>query len=67
MRWREKMVETAAEASEELMNKYLEGGKLSVEEIKQGLRLRTIHGEIFPMLVRLGLQEQGRCRPCSTR
>src|SRR5262249_11737671 len=48
--WREKMVETAAEASEELMNKYLENGDLAVEDIKKGLRLRTIHGEIFPML-----------------
>ena len=58
--WREKMVESAAEANEELMNKYLEGGELSVEEIKQGLRMRTIAGEIVPDAVRLGVQEQGR-------
>src|SRR5206468_8412347 len=38
--WREKMVESAAEANEELMNKYLESGALSVEEIKRGLRMR---------------------------
>ena len=48
--WREKMVENAAEANEELMNKYLEGHDLSPEEIKRGLRLRTIAGEIVPML-----------------
>src|SRR5262245_21689517 len=57
--WREKMVETAAEASEELMNKYLEKGELSVEEIKQGLRLRTIHGEIFPMLCGSAFKNKG--------
>src|SRR5712672_349952 len=43
--WHEKMVEAAAEANEELMNKYLESGALSVEEIKKGLRLRTINNE----------------------
>jgi elongation factor G len=48
--WREKMVEAAAEASEELMNKYLEEGDLSEEEITQGLRIRTINSEIQPML-----------------
>ncbi|MDP1898356.1 MAG: GTP-binding protein, partial [Sulfurimicrobium sp.] len=44
--WREKMIESAAEASEELMNKYLEEGDLSVAEIKKGLRQRTIASEI---------------------
>jgi elongation factor G len=58
-KWREKMVETAAEASEELMNKYLEGGALSVEEIKKGLRARTIHGEIFPMLCGSAFKNKG--------
>ena len=58
-KWREKMVETAAEASEELMNKYLEGGDLSVEEIKKGLRTRTIHGEIFPMLCGSAFKNKG--------
>ena len=40
--WREKMLESAAEANEEVMNKYLESGDLSVEEIKQSLRTRAI-------------------------
>src|SRR5258708_4780763 len=40
--WREKMIESAAEASEELMNKYLESGDLSIDEIKLGLRMPTI-------------------------
>ena len=44
--WREKLVEAAAEASEVLMDKYLEGGELSVEEIKSGLRIRTLASEI---------------------
>jgi len=44
--YREKMVEAAAEANEELMDKYLEGGDLSNEEIKQGLRTRIINNEI---------------------
>jgi len=57
--WREKMVETAAEASEELMNKYLENGELSVDEIKKGLRTRTIHGEIFPMLCGSAFKNKG--------
>src|SRR5881397_3888299 len=47
--WREKMVENAAEANEELMNKYLEGGELTPEDIKAGLRQRTIASEIVPM------------------
>src|SRR5262245_47417302 len=57
--WREKMVETAAEASEELMNKYLESGDLTVDDIKKGLRLRTIHGEIFPMLCGSAFKNKG--------
>ncbi|MDT1883165.1 elongation factor G, partial [Acinetobacter baumannii] len=48
--WREKLVETAAEASEDLMNKYLEEGELSEAEIKKALRARTIAGEIVPMM-----------------
>ncbi len=44
--WREKMVEAAAEASDELMEKYLEGQTLSEEEIYAGLRARTLKGEI---------------------
>jgi len=57
--WREKMVESAAEASEELMNKYLDGGKLSEEEIKRGLRDRTIKGEIVPMLCGSAFKNKG--------
>jgi elongation factor G len=57
--WREKMVEAAAEANEELMNKYLEGGELSPEEIKKGLRMRTIGGEIVPMLCGSAFKNKG--------
>jgi elongation factor G len=58
-KWREKMVEAAAEASEELMNKYLEEGDLSEAEIKQGLRLRTISCEIVPMLCGSAFKNKG--------
>jgi len=58
-KWREKMVETAAEASEELMNKFLGKGELSVDDIKNGLRTRTIHGEIFPMLCGSAFKNKG--------
>jgi elongation factor G len=57
--WREKMVESAAEASEELMNKYLEGGKLTEAEIKQGLRARTIASEIVPMMCGSAFKNKG--------
>jgi len=57
--WREKLVETAAEASEDLMNKYIESGELSVEEIKKGLRARTINSEIFPMLCGSAFKNKG--------
>jgi len=57
--WREKMVESAAEANEEVMNKYLESGELSVEEIKQGLRARTIANEIVPMLCGSAFKNKG--------
>src|SRR5438067_7837687 len=57
--WREKMVESAAEANEEVMNKYLESGELSVEEIKRGLRMRTIAGEIVPMLCGSAFKNKG--------
>lgn len=57
--WREKMVESAAEASEELMNKYLEAGDLSIEDIKQGLRVRTINNEIVPMLCGTAFKNKG--------
>ncbi|MDI3384518.1 elongation factor G [Xenophilus aerolatus] len=57
--WREKMVESAAEASEELMNKYLEEGDLTEEEITLGLRTRTIAGEIQPMLCGSAFKNKG--------
>jgi len=57
--WREKMVESAAEANEELMNKYLEGGELSMEEVKAGLRQRTIASEIVPMLCGSAFKNKG--------
>lgn len=47
---REFMIESAAEADDELMNKYLEGGELTVEEIKRGIRVRTLANEIVPVL-----------------
>ena len=57
--WREKLVETAAEASEELMNKYLEEGELSEDEIKKALRARTIGGEIVPMMCGTAFKNKG--------
>jgi len=57
--WREKMVEAAAEANEELMNKYLESGELSLEEIKHGLRIRTLNNEIVPMLCGSAFKNKG--------
>jgi len=58
-KWREGMVEAAAEASEELMNKYLEEGDLTEEEITLGLRTRTIAGEIQPMLCGTAFKNKG--------
>ncbi|MGE8547734.1 MAG: elongation factor G [Alcaligenes sp.] len=57
--WREKMVESAAEASEDLMNKYLENGELSEEDINLGLRMRTIACEIQPMLCGTAFKNKG--------
>ena len=57
--WRGKMVETAAEANEELMNKYLEEGDLSPVDIKRGIRLRTIASEIVPMLCGSAFKNKG--------
>ena len=57
--WREKMVEAAAEATEELMNKYLEEGDLTEEEITHGLRVRTINSEIQPMLCGTAFKNKG--------
>ena len=63
--WHEKMVESAAEASEELMNKYLENGELSEEDIIAGLRQRTIACEIQPMLCGSAFKTRA-CSACST-
>ncbi|HUM91739.1 MAG TPA: elongation factor G, partial [Candidatus Competibacter sp.] len=57
--WREKMVEAAAEASDELMEKYLEGHTLSEEEIYAGLRARTLKGEIVPALCGSAFKNKG--------
>ena len=57
--WREKMLEAAAEANEQLMNKYLESGELSIEEVKLGLRTRTIANEIVPMLCGTAFKNKG--------
>ncbi|MBF8178255.1 MULTISPECIES: elongation factor G [Oxalobacteraceae] len=58
-KWRENMVESAAEASEELMNKYLEEGDLSEADIKAAIRQRTIAGEIVPMLCGTAFKNKG--------
>lgn len=58
-KWRENMIEAAAEANEELMNKYLETGELSEEEIISGLRARTIATEIQPMLCGSAFKNKG--------
>ena len=57
--WREKMIEAAAEASEELMSKYLESGDLSAGDIKAGLRTRTISFEIVPMMCGSAFKNKG--------
>jgi len=57
--WRNKMVESAAEASEELMNNYLENGDLTEDEIVSGLRIRTIACEIQPMLCGSAFKNKG--------
>ncbi len=58
-KWRENMVEAAAEANEDLMNKYLEEGELSEADIIQGLRIRTIASEIVPMMCGSAFKNKG--------
>ncbi len=58
-KYRDQMVEAAAEASEDLMNKYLETGTLAPEEIKKGLRARTLNNEIVPMLCGSAFKNKG--------
>ena len=57
--WREQMIEAAAEASEDLMNAYLESGDLTEEQILLGLRTRTIASEIQPMLCGTAFKNKG--------
>jgi len=57
--WREKLVEAAAESSEELMEKYLEEGDLTLEEIQKGIRTRTIATEIVPMMCGTAFKNKG--------
>ena len=56
---REEMVENAAEANEELMDAYLESGELTIEQIKEGLRIRTIGNEIVPALCGSAFKNKG--------
>jgi elongation factor G len=58
-KWREAMVEAAAESSEEMMNKYLEEGDLSEADIIAGLRVRTIASEIVPMMCGTAFKNKG--------
>jgi len=57
--WYEHMIEHAAEANEELMEKYLEDGDLTAEEIKAGLRQRTLANEIVPVLCGSAFKNKG--------
>jgi len=57
--WREKLVEAAAEANDELMDKYLDDGELSEDEIYSGLRIRTLSGEIVPALCGSAFKNKG--------
>jgi elongation factor G len=58
-KWREQVVEAAAEATEEMTEKYLETGELTIEEIKEGLRLRTIRTEIVPVTCGSAFKNKG--------
>jgi elongation factor G len=58
-KWREFMIESAAEASEEFMNKYLEGEELTEDEIKKGLRIRTLANEIVPTFCGSAFKNKG--------
>ena len=58
-KWREKMVEAAAEADDELMHKYLEGADLTEADIKRGMRKRTIANQIVPMLCGSAFKNKG--------
>lgn len=57
--WRERLMEAAAEANEELMERYLEAGELSIEDIRQGLRARTLNNEVVPVLCGSAFKNKG--------
>ena len=57
--WREKLVEAAADASDETMEKYLEGEELTTEEVKAGLRVRTLRNDIVPVLCGSAFKNKG--------
>jgi elongation factor G len=57
--WREKLVESAAESTDELMEKYLESGELNEQEIKQGIRKRTVNNEIIPVFCGSAFKNKG--------
>ena len=59
MEWREKLVESAAESDEALLEKYLETGELSVDEIKRGIRERCVNGDIVPVLCGSAFKNKG--------
>jgi elongation factor G len=58
-KWRENLIEAAAEATEELMEKYLEGEKLSEEEIRKGIRARTLANEVVPVFCGTAFKNKG--------
>ena len=58
-KWREHLCEAAAEANEELMEKYLDGGELTEDEIRQGIRIRTLAGEIVPAMCGSAFKNKG--------
>merc|ERR1712070_605058 len=57
--YHEKIMEYAAEAEENIMEKYLDNGSLSADEIKSGLRKRTINGEVVPVYCGTAFKNQG--------
>ena len=57
--WRENMVESAAEANDELMEKYLEEGDLNADEVHQGIRIRTLAGEVVPTFCGSAFKNKG--------
>jgi len=58
-KWREHLVEAAAEATDEFMDKYLEGEELTIDEIKAGLRVRTLANEVVPALCGSAFKNKG--------